>query len=49
MTDQEKKANPTIEDLLENPFDSPSPMPELEPQTVEQEEKIIGKTYDHLP
>lgn len=49
MADQEKNSNATIEDLLENPFDSPSPMPELEPQTVEQEEKIIGKTYDHLP
>lgn len=49
MADKKKDSDMTIEDLLENPFDSPSPMPELKPQTSEQDEKIYGKTYDHLP
>ncbi len=49
MTDKKNSADTTIEDLLEDPFRSPTPMPELEPQTIEQDKKIIGKTYDHLP
>lgn len=49
MTDQNKSSDAMIEDLLENPFDSPDPMPELKPKTAEQKEKIYGNTFDHLP
>lgn len=46
---QQTDSMATINDLLENPFDTPQPMPELEIQTAEQEERIAGKTFDHLP
>lgn len=51
MTEEEKKKNSTasIDDLLENPFDMPSPMPEMELKEAEKSEKIIGKTFDQLP
>ena len=51
MSESEKnrKESATIDDLLENPFDTPSPMPEMEMPTNENEGKIIGKTFDHLP
>src|SRR5690554_3359649 len=41
----------TIDDLLENPFDTPQAMPELEvqTQTPEQQQRTAGKTYEHLP
>ncbi|MDN6731343.1 MAG: toxic anion resistance protein [Atopostipes suicloacalis] len=39
----------TIDDLLENPFDTPSPMPEMETKKESKQEKIVGKTYDQLP
>lgn len=41
----------TIDDLLENPFDTPQAMPELEvqTQTPEQQQRAAGKTYEYLP
>lgn len=41
----------SIDDLLENPFDTPQSMPELEIQTQdsEQEQRQAGKTYEYLP
>ncbi len=51
MTEKEKKTSSTasIDDLLENPFDMPSPMPEMELKETENSGKIIGKTFDQLP
>ncbi len=49
MSEKEKNSEAAINDLLKNPFDTPEPMPELEVQTTEQGEKILGKTYEHLP
>ncbi|HLR91914.1 MAG TPA: toxic anion resistance protein [Atopostipes sp.] len=50
-TNERSDSMATIDDLLENPFDTPQTMPELEIQTQdpEQEERQAGKTYDHLP
>lgn len=42
----------SIDDLLENPFDTPQAMPELDIEAAEQESKKeseAGKTYEHLP
>lgn len=41
----------SIDDLLENPFDTPQSMPELEiqAQDSEQEQRQAGKTYEYLP
>ena len=41
----------SIDDLLENPFDTPQSMPELEIQKQEAagEKSPAGKTYEHLP
>lgn len=41
----------SIDDLLENPFDTPQAMPELEIQTQspEKQQRAAGKTYEHLP
>src|SRR5690625_2035584 len=41
----------SIDDLLENPFDTPQSMPELENQTQDsvQEQRQAGKTYEYLP
>lgn len=41
----------SIDDLLENPFDTPQSMPELEIQTqdAQDEKRQAGKTYEHLP
>lgn len=41
----------SIDDLLENPFDTPQSMPELEIQTEdkEKEQRQAGKTYEYLP
>ena len=51
MTEEEKNSSSTasIDDLLENPFDMPSPMPEMELKETENSGKIIGKTFDQLP
>ena len=50
-TNERSDSMATIDDLLENPFDTPQTMPELEIQTEDpkQEERQAGKTYDHLP
>lgn len=51
MAEKEKNIQQTasIEDLLENPFDTPTSMPEMDLKEAENSEKIIGKTFDHLP
>lgn len=51
MSKEEKNSeeSATINDLLENPFDTPSSMPKMETASNEDNERIIGKTYDHLP
>src|SRR5690625_1511177 len=50
-TNERSDSMATIDDLLENPFDTPQTMPELEIQTEDpkQAERQAGKTYDHLP
>jgi len=57
QTNNEKTETPrtnsmaSIDDLLENPFDTPQSMPELEIQTqdAQDEKRQAGKTYEHLP
>lgn len=54
LTNEEKDIQKTdsmasISDLLENPFDTPQPMPELEVAKAENEERMAGKTFDYLP
>ncbi len=41
----------SIEDLLENPFGTPTAMPELDIQKAdpEKEQRVAGKTYEYLP
>lgn len=43
-----KKTTASIDDLLENPFDTPSAMPELEIET-EETSKSTKNTFEHLP
>lgn len=49
----EKKDNiqstASISDLLENPFDLPESLPEIDLKDAEKSNKIIGKTFDQLP
>ena len=51
MSEQEKKdsSSVSIDDLLKNPFDTLDPMPKMDLEKTENDEKIIGKTFDHLP
>lgn len=51
MSKEEKNSeeSATINDLLENPFDTPNSIPKMETPSNEDNGKIIGKTYDHLP
>lgn len=51
MTDKNndnEKTTASIDDLLENPFDTPSAMPELEIET-EETSKGTKNTFEHLP
>lgn len=51
MNKEEKayKQSATIDNLLENPFGEPSPMPEIVEEKENNEERFIKNSYDQLP